>query len=932
VAGITNEPANCIIDDFFVDRYRLAESSDPNNPVKVSDLVSNGVLYNVSTAPFATQLVYVNGYMEIDLPDYYFSEGPGGNSRIVMDSGSKITLTKEAGTNIPAHLHLTANISGCETLWNTIEVQKKATLSVYDSDIRDAYRAVTAKDKSYINLNNSVFRNNHVGLYVPADNPQQTIYYNDLNGVTFKRTGLLKPAYMAGLNTTVFPYAGMELNNVIGMDISGTISPQTLVRNEFNGLRNGIVAYNSTITVSHTYFKDIAAWFFPQNPLPPEDPEMGNAIICTKGDYLTVTGEGSEGTPSFENCEKGVNTDRTRTIVKDNYMKNMGTGVRISRNKTPLLGSLVEDNRIEASVIGVDLQRNEGLIKAEVIDNIIVMDGDANSAAISINDFNNLPDGWNIQDNQIELLNAGYGILCIGRDDVIRNNTILNEDNVVPTSVGISLEGSSYAKVECNTVEGTNDNFTFTDTRAINAISTYGSVVGCNWLDDMEYGARFNGACDMTDFRGNELNQHLDGIRLELSSLIGEQKYRGNLFDGPFTNLGGNNVAGAADPFYVTASLFKVDSNEDPNYNTTVNVNGWFSDDPTHPTEPTFLCTEQVCPNGIGIYSVVNNSESEMMIANGSLPEDQYGGGVNWSAARHLYDRIHNDAETAVSIPPLEEFQSNQENTSIGRFHAIETQSGSLFQNNAMDDATTEDVIVDLMNKLQELGINYNSLATDGEITEFQTQQEELMEILAASNASSAENEAVISEELNALIPSLVEANQAVPIEKIYEKNQYEVNQIYLNHLNDAEANLTGEELARLYDIASQCPLSGGDAVFLARVMLSGTGIRYDYDDDKSCGMASDRNAQVALNTASLLLRLYPNPATDELQVEITPEKMERIAEVYNMSGVKIWENKILENGTKFTIPIQSLVNSIYLLVIKRNGIIEDSDTFTVMH
>ena len=35
---------------------------------------------------------------------------------------------------------------------------------------------------------------------------------------------------------------------------------------------------------------------------------------------------------------------------------------------------------------------------------------------------------------------------------------------------------------------------------------------------------------------------------------------------------------------------------------------------------------------------------------------------------------------------------------------------------------------------------------------------------------------------------------------------------------------------------------------------------------------------------------------------------------------------------TKLTIPVRSFLNSIYLLVIKRNGLIEDSDTFTVMH
>lgn len=78
-------------------------------------------------------------------------------------------------------------------------------------------------------------------------------------------------------------------------------------------------------------------------------------------------------------------------------------------------------------------------------------------------------------------------------------------------------------------------------------------------------------------------------------------------------------------------------------------------------------------------------------------------------------------------------------------------------------------------------------------------------------------------------------------------------------------------------------------------------------------------------------LKIYPNPATDELQVEIAPENMARVVEVYNMSGVKIWEGMVSENQTQVTIPVRSFVNSIYLLVIKRNGAVQSSGTFTVI-
>jgi|GEM_PF-4616227 len=76
-------------------------------------------------------------------------------------------------------------------------------------------------------------------------------------------------------------------------------------------------------------------------------------------------------------------------------------------------------------------------------------------------------------------------------------------------------------------------------------------------------------------------------------------------------------------------------------------------------------------------------------------------------------------------------------------------------------------------------------------------------------------------------------------------------------------ASLGSADLSDLIDIAGQCPLSGGDAVYEARsIVMHYTGD--EFDDADLCNL-QNRSQQAKAKEGSEAIRLYPNPTSGEV-------------------------------------------------------------------
>ena len=97
----------------------------------------------------------------------------------------------------------------------------------------------------------------------------------------------------------------------------------------------------------------------------------------------------------------------------------------------------------------------------------------------------------------------------------------------------------------------------------------------------------------------------------------------------------------------------------------------------------------------------------------------------------------------------------------------------------------------------------------------------------------------------------------------LIEQNAKAVNEIYLNTIAVTGKNLTFDaaQAATLWDIASQCPLLGGNPVYQARSLYTMIAVDVDFDDALICVAAG-----FAVKDAEALvpqITVYPNPNRD---------------------------------------------------------------------
>jgi hypothetical protein len=116
--------------------------------------------------------------------------------------------------------------------------------------------------------------------------------------------------------------------------------------------------------------------------------------------------------------------------------------------------------------------------------------------------------------------------------------------------------------------------------------------------------------------------------------------------------------------------------------------------------------------------------------------------------------------------------------------------------------------------------------------------------------------------------------NQSIIPGNTIESNMVLYNEIYLSTVAVDSAIFDSLRISQLYYLAGQCPLSGGNAVYAARSLLS---LLVDtlFDDMTLCSLEGERmkHVQIPINDTlpvladtlmkKLSIKMYPNPAKD---------------------------------------------------------------------
>ena len=147
------------------------------------------------------------------------------------------------------------------------------------------------------------------------------------------------------------------------------------------------------------------------------------------------------------------------------------------------------------------------------------------------------------------------------------------------------------------------------------------------------------------------------------------------------------------------------------------------------------------------------------------------------------------------------------------------------------------------------------------------------------------------------LLPVLIAQNNAIAVTDIWEQNEKAVNHIFLNTIAKG-IPLNTTQVALLKAIAVQCPLTGGSAVFRARSLLVSAG-DYDFGDDEvNCQSIGQRNSideSELLSNENGLIKLYPNPTTGMVQVELSAPSIGGYIALLDSYGKVVMEQRFPE-------------------------------------
>lgn len=843
------------------------------------------------------------------------------NCNVYTYAGAYISITATGRLVLDSTI-----IQACDTMWHGIKLKQDAKIWVREnSTIADADTAIFANHKSEVYMYFANILNNVIGVAVPQKNGGgSNNVILEVSGTLFKMAlPNFKPDYIGQLSHHPnYPKAGMQLED-------GTFTFMPDYTNYFYNMNTGILGKRTDIFISNAHFQDIRSFSW----------------YGTNANGVAIYSEGTNTKPaklvvqpvlydyvSITNALKGIGCEKTDLYAQQVSINNSTTGIYVLRcigQTTTIFGC-----NINVKASGVQIQESQSASAVEVAYNNITVNNATNSKCINIDQPNRTnTHSYEIHDN-ILTATQGTGIYC---------NTI-NFANIYGNSVkmagntvgGIYLTSSDSSTITCNTVYGRYPVQTFQN-KGIYLGTSKGNNVTCNTVDSTYRGVEFQGVCGITTFKGNTINKHYVGLYLGSSATIDQQPiggtppYHGNTWlDTLQYNSGFGAVnMNAGSLGTLQASLFSTNQTNsiyNPkiplNVLTTpfyVNNTGWF--DP-QTTGSTFTCqSASICATS---YFGEGSQGLRMSIAEGNDISSDYVDETKMIAQQSLYDEIKANPSLTVNNTVLDDFESSNQNTSIGLLHNAKDimelidQSPSLqptWQSALSSLHTFSDSIryIDSLYKnnssanyilLRQLIINGydNALSTLYALSTQNTAQD-----ITNINNAVAVNASVIPFELPDTYEQIINSIQL----------EYELNGVTVLQTN----------YQQLYTIATDCPLAGGPAVYRARALLGIIDDTIEYTDELTCAQYGyARKAFVSKNNDIAKIRVIPNPANEYIEVRLKdPEEGICKISIQNAQGLKIFTGQFICNQSKYTIFTNSFATGVYTLSVRvNNSILEN--------
>ena len=882
-----------------------------------SDLAGLFVPSAYSNNTYFNTCLAIRGRLIID-GDYALVGGeirmqPG--SEIVVGSGDKLSIAETQ------ELYGGGSIHSCEQMWRGIRVDNGGEILFLQNEIRDAQYAIQFESSTTVDIRINNFFDNYVGLYKPPtgggpDNivqpfPLAINRFSTLNGLLSEYNGQT-PTHNG--NT----HAGVLIHDCRLLEVGLTGNPFSA--NVFDDMENGIIAYNSGLSIHESRFEHLIGDFNVTTIGAPPLEALGIAS------FEGLLFEASANT--FDAMERGIHLQNFIAApinVNDCIFTNVQDGLIVHAP----IGNISLDiggNDIEFRQYGVALIDAPALALGAIKDNTIKLLPEGNTygtmAAVRLsNSSPSSPVGVNlleVKDNIIELSDIGNGIYIDESDNTrIIDNDITYMDvsiNYIKTQSAIYLLNSQQTLVYDNTL---NDNNTGTmPTHGISVRESENSTICCNYTDGHTTGTYFRGGCGDTHYRHTSINEHDVGLHYTSNAITGEQNAAGNswLAAASYADVAARHEGIA---IIIDLSLYSAHPSTWPGSVDLPNAGAaiWFELGPDAP-ESCLLdeaCREAIFPTR---YTHLDSALVDGILL--ALMQDVV---LDWRAKQYLYHKIKENYASLPSNPLMNAFYTLAQSQPVGKLDSIAAGIKHLIDHNSTHSSAiseNREQLLGYLSAIREIdGLLALASTAQDSVTLWGQRQIKVTAIQTTIGIIDSFSNLIETERM-IKAGQLLSYNQGITTSNdpaTYEKT---VNQVYLNHIFTGSATFSPVEYQTLLNIAQLCPDEGGRAVGFARALLFKE-TSLEFDDESLCnnqGLAVLPHAPVE-NYETQKLWMIPNPAKDFTRVIWPDEKHATSIAAYRMDGTKVLSENLAEDAVFMDLNISQWPTGIYIIHVE---------------
>ncbi len=851
-------------------------------------------------------------------------------------------------------------ITSCSVMARGIIAESGSKVKIQGSWIKDCLYGLEARNLSTIKVKSSYFINNFIGIYLSPYGTSGPISINaSITNTEFASSGNLKTPYLTlSPAQPTKPFAGIKLSDVSTVTV-GNIGAQNL--NKFTNLNYGIYAIRSNLTVYNSRFSGIRKYdnFYAPNYI--LNKTQGSAIFADgrQGAYhLWQYGRNDTALVDFQNCQNGIYSLSSSLESVNNTMVNCDNGYWIVNGQN--LSLRIWNNTINFNQRGIASVGNINCSNRVFSENTLT--GGLNQydlfghlskpSGIIVNDNGTFIFGGTINKNRITIYPHAGG--AVGGKEVISYGISLlncgsfhisdNEINLMNTSPiklrGISLQNSNQNFIECNHIVGILPSPISSDNKdiSLNLETSAGNTVSCNDMMSTSTGLKLAGVCltpiTPTIIRTNDFGMHYTGLLYTASAVVDSQINMGNQwYQSFYAGWGAKNEDTSSN--FLTLEQYIVELGGSLNIPNPISPPNWFFFNSVNDEtcDLSFihhgLCGQT--STGGGLFN--QNFARLVQIALDSIQTANYNEETQWQAKVALYEYLINTPQYLDSSVSLADFYTSYAGTNIQHIADINNAGQDLFNN--------QQTLIKIINDNATF-IYYQSRLINSCDSAIQTElyhQLERDSIISRREILNASIQSLINYNNNAfhVLDSTISIradlinnqNKIINGTNKCEENEQIVNDVYYNTVAINQLDNLFNYAAALLNIALQCPLSGGPAVYKARSLYYIIDPTIDYDDEETClqsGFLFKNSRNLTAHS-----KLYPNPSKDVVNIVYNVES-NSVLQIFDCYGRIIKYNSIDPLNYIYSFNVEYFENGFYSYrIIDGKGSMIDAGQFIIM-